>query len=514
MRMKNRFGKTVSILAACIVTASAVCGCGAEKNNSLVKDKYDGWEDSDKDFSSLKTPGSQENAYEYKTFFLPEVDGIKQPYVGDTMPYYEDGTFYIYYLKDGGDSYNHSVYLATTKDFVTYEEVQEPVLEANRDGGQDGWIGTGSVVKVDGTYYFFYTGHASSNCEYQEKVMVAKSSDLTHFEKVEGWDITPDASLGQKQDFRDPQAYYDAATGEIVMTITASQSGRARILKYTLSKDLSAYKYDGIIFTDPIGQVYNLECSDTFKIGDKYYITYSAQDDTLWYAMSDNAYGPYSEPQRLEGKLFYAAKHVEKDNSYYMVGWTRRSESPSSTAEVQGWAGNLVTQQIKQLSDGSLVLCPVDEIKSAFSKERKLMINGDQFDIDAGSLYNYQETFMAFESFMLEGTFNYEKDGTFGLAFTYGKDNKDDKMIMVDPRNQTVSLAFNGGSNVITEFPIAIENGKDYHFTYIQEGSVGIFYIDDQAALSVRLYGVSGQTVRAFASGNKVSFSSLKEYTK
>ena len=71
----------------------------------------------DKDFSSLRTPGSQEAAYEYKTFFLPAIDGISQPYVGDTMPYYENGTYYIYYLKEGGDSYNHSLYLATTTDF-------------------------------------------------------------------------------------------------------------------------------------------------------------------------------------------------------------------------------------------------------------------------------------------------------------------------------------------------------------------------------------------------------------
>ena len=133
---------------------------------NLQKDKvkgdltlYAGWDKdtgdsfatstNDKDFSSLLTPGSQENAYEYLNFFLPEMDGTKQPYVGDPMPYYEDGVYYIYYLKDGGDSFNHSIYLATTTDFVTYTEYDAPVLESSRDGGQDSWIGTGSVVKVE-----------------------------------------------------------------------------------------------------------------------------------------------------------------------------------------------------------------------------------------------------------------------------------------------------------------------------------------------------------------------------
>lgn len=142
----------------------------------------------DKDFSKLKTPGSQESAYEYSTYFLPAVDGINQPYVGDPMPYYEDGVYYIYYLKDGGDSYNHSIYLTTTKDFVTYTEQDAPVLEASRSGGQDSWTGTGSVVKVEGKYYLFYTGHTgAANAEFKEKIMVAVSDNLYSFEKVADW---------------------------------------------------------------------------------------------------------------------------------------------------------------------------------------------------------------------------------------------------------------------------------------------------------------------------------------
>ena len=41
-----------------------------------------------------------------------------------------------------------------------------------------------------------------------------------------------------------------------------------------------------------------------FRLGDRWYITYSAQDDTLWYAAADSQYGPYGEAKRLEGKLF------------------------------------------------------------------------------------------------------------------------------------------------------------------------------------------------------------------
>ena len=469
----------------------------------------------DKDFSGLRSPGSQEEAYEYGVFFQPEKDGTSQPYVGDTMPYYEDGVYYIYYLKEAGDSYNHSVYLATTTDFVTYTEYDDPVLEANHSGGQDSWIGTGSVVKVNEKYYFFYTGHGNAAVlEYAEKVMVAVGDTPTSFEKLADWEITPPAELGQKNDFRDPQAYLDS-TGNIVLTITASQSGSARILKYTLSPDLTNSHYDGIIFTNPVGDFWNLECSDTFKIGDTYYITYSAQDDTLWYATSDTPYGPYGAPTRLDGKLFYAAKHVENGEKLYMVGWARRSESVSSTQDVAAWAGNLAVQEILQNPDGTLALAPVNEIAKEFSVRRQLEIEGETHAyIEAGASYTYTDVFTCYESYMLTGEFVFTGSGSFGLSFDYNGRAEKNKLIVISPSKGTLSLEFNEGNTLITDTAAALTAGETYSFTYIQEGSVGIFYIDGLAALTVRLYGVSGKPVQLFAENNAVLFTSLRQYTR
>ena len=469
----------------------------------------------DKDFSGLRSPGSQESAYDYGFFFLPGMDGTSQPYVGDTMPYYEDGVYYIYYLKDAGDSYNHSIYLATTTDFVTYTEYDEPILEANRNGGQDSWIGTGSVVKVDGKYYFFYTGHGNGEVlEYAEKVMVAVGDTPTSFEKKEGWAITPPSELGQKNDFRDPQAYIDPETGNIVLTITASQSGTARILKYTLSPDLQNTHYDGIIFTNPVGNFWNLECSDTFRIGDTYYITYSAQDDTLWYAFSDTPYGPYGAPIRLDGKLFYAAKHVEDGDKYYMVGWARRSESASSTQDVAAWAGNLAVQEIIQNPDGTLALDPVDSIVDHFSVRRELLVEGETHAfVEAGAAYNYVDAFTCYESYMITGEFTFTGQGSFGLSFDYNGRAEKNKLIAISPADGTLSLQFNEGNTPITETAVSLTAGETYSFVYIQEGSVGIFYIEGLAALTVRLYGASGKAVQFFSENNAVLFTCLRQYT-
>lgn len=516
--MKQRLIKLKMI---CALVGLLLCGCGANTSKVNVNVPADEgldvaieYPDNDKDFSALFSAGSQENAYDYHTFFLPSVDGINQPYVGDTMPYYEDGTYYIYYLKDGGDSYNHSVYLTKTTDFVHYEEQDEPVLEASRESAQDSWIGTGSVVKVEDGYYFFYTGHTmSDSAEYKEKIMVAKSDNLTSFEKVEGWEIIPPSELGQKNDFRDPQAYFDKETGKIDLTITAADNGTASILRYSVSADLTEKNYEGIIFRNTEGDFWNLECSDTFCINGHWYLTYSAQDDTLWYASADSRYGVYAQAKRLEGKLFYAAKHVENGNDCYMVGWGRRSESPSSTQDVAAWAGNLVVQKVVEKEPGVLTLAPVDSILERYTTRRALLIDETYVIADAGTLYNYYDTFTCYESFVITGDFTYTGEGSFGLAFDYDGSDEKKKMISITPSENAVQLFFNEGRTLIAESNVSVEKGKKYAFTYVQEGSVGIFYIDGEVALTVRIYGASGKPIQLFAENNVVEFSSLRQYT-
>ena len=455
----------------------------------------------------------KEDSYDYRYCFLPKKQEGTQPYVGDPMAYYEDGVYYLYYLKDGGDSYNHSVYVATTKEFLNYQEYENPVIEASKDG-QDSWIGTGSVVRIKDKYYFFYTGHADKESyEYKEKIMLAVGDDPLHFRKVEGWEMIPPAQLGQKRDFRDPQVYYDESRDCLYMTVTAAMDGVARILKYTLSSDLSKVNYEGVLFTDPTGKFWNLECSDFFRIGGKWYLTYSAQDDTLWYAVAEERFGEYSAPSRLDGKLFYAAKHVSDGKNHYMAGWVRRSQSPASTKEVSAWAGNLLVQQLEQREDGSLVLKPADTIRQSFDKPEKLLQAPDTCELDSTSGYVYQDMFTAQERFLLTGRFTFKKEGDFGLAFAFGDSKSRDKMITISPKKGKIQLSFDGSITQIAQKEVELLPDREYSFTYFQEGSVGTFYVDGEAALTVRIYGVTGKPVRLFCENNHVVFTQLQQFS-
>ena len=83
------------------------------------------------------------------------------------------------------------------------------------------------MVKVGEKYYLFYTGHTDGPMEFKEKILVAEGDSPLAFTKLPDWELIPPEELGQKRDFRDPQAYYDPDSGSITLTVTAAQDGEA-----------------------------------------------------------------------------------------------------------------------------------------------------------------------------------------------------------------------------------------------------------------------------------------------
>ena len=91
---------------------------------------------------------------QYNIFYTPEKQYPGMPHgemCGDFMPFYKDGTFYLFYL------YKNCVYAVETSDFVSFGEPYL-VLQNGSPDDQDWHIGTGSVFEHDGIFYFHYTG--------------------------------------------------------------------------------------------------------------------------------------------------------------------------------------------------------------------------------------------------------------------------------------------------------------------------------------------------------------------
>ena len=181
---------------------------------------------------------------------------------------------------------------------------------------------------------------------------------------------------------------------------------------------------------------------------------------------------------------------------------------------VTDWAGNLAVQKIIQKENGDLALAPVDSVAEGFTARRLLSVKKPEVLVKAKDSYVYMDTFTCYESFLIQGEFCYEKEGIFGLSFDFDGNPGLNKFIAVNPAEHKLQLWFNEGDTLITETAAELQPGEIYSFTYIQEGSVGIFYIDGVAALTVRLYGASGKPIQLFAKENSVQFMSLEQYTR
>jgi FOG: Glucan-binding domain (YG repeat) len=84
-------------------------------------------------------------------------------FVGDPMPYYENGKFNIFYLDDIRDSSEigfHPWSLLETDDFYNYTNEGIVIDHSNNNEDQDLALGTGSVIRdKNGLYHAFFDGH-------------------------------------------------------------------------------------------------------------------------------------------------------------------------------------------------------------------------------------------------------------------------------------------------------------------------------------------------------------------
>jgi len=122
-------------------------------------------------------------------FYRPEGKAV----LADVVPYFEDGEFKLFYLKDYRDKADKGEgcpwYLITAKDMVNFIE-HGPAILRGRPDEQDLYIFTGCCVKFGGEYYIFYTGynpHFTGPGETTQKVLLAQSKDLVHWEKQKGF---------------------------------------------------------------------------------------------------------------------------------------------------------------------------------------------------------------------------------------------------------------------------------------------------------------------------------------
>ena len=520
--MKSRGRKWYVLLIAVLLAVCAMLfACSKNKKPSGTLDYGD----------PDLTDADLEEVAQYRAHFKSD------KFVGDVMPYYENGVYSFFYLAEGG---NHPVYRADTTDFVHYEDKGEvfgtvdPVYSM---------IGTGSVVKANGTYYLFYTGHPA---QADEKIMVATSETLNGFTKKENWMFGANlfeaggssvslSSPLRSYDFRDPEAVYDSENERFILYISAKDGSDVPVVaRYFVSADLSAVAYDGIAYRDTSVRDANMfECADVFAIGNKWYLTYSVQtagegadggnadqapvgqNGKMHYAVADSPTGTFTRfaDSALDSHVYYAGKTVQDGESTFMAGWVRRRAFGNEGWQYD-WGGHLSVHELVQYADGSLGTALPAEVRAYYSVERAL--DEEIADRTVPLLYENKDLYTVsreYSSYLLHATVTFDAAAEeFGFALGYDAELSETVEMALVPRFHKMRSGLRNRRETGSK-RVRLTPGEAYDLVLFTEGSVVTLYVNNSVALTARVSDIGNRNIAVYASGGSVTFSDLHIYT-
>ncbi|WP_332024219.1 glycoside hydrolase family 32 protein [Kaistella sp.] len=451
-------------------------------------------------------------------------------YVGDVMPYYENGLFHLFFLHDAktkpaGEGF-HDIHSFETTDFkdFTYQGRQIPYGTSSEP---DFGVGTGSLVKVGNTYYYYYTGH-NANAAFlssnpRESVLLATSTDMKNWTKVKDFKIT--APVGYYDyEFRDPHVFYNSEDSKYWMLVSAQTSDRkAVVLKFTSTNPASGnWTVENPIYTTTSSENYiMLECPDLFKMGNYWYLLFSENwsgNTGTHYRMATSPNGPWITPSndRLDGAYLYAAKTVSDNTNRYLVGWTARKVPESNTGGKE-WAGNLVAHQLSQNSDGTLAVRPISAAQSVFGESTELSIekitgnvshSGNNFNLSGDSKVMFGKLQKANQiSFSLTAS----GSGRAGLILAQDQEENSGFKISFEPSANRIAsyVLSNGSEDFANAYPLTGIAGTNYDVTIQISNDVCVVYVNDKIAFSNRIYDVVNRKWSIFGTSGGI-FSNIK----
>ena len=292
-------------------------------------------------------------------YFTPKGDNL---FVGDCIPYFHDGTYYLYWLVDKGHHSalnglgGHQWTVSTSNDLKHWTHYP---ISIGIDEEWEKSICTGSVEHFGNTFYAFYaTRLIDSLGNVNEQLSYATSPDALHFNKQKPNPFYTSAPGYNKRDFRDPKVIVDKS-GVFHLFVSSSSELNSSIdenrgcLVHLLSSDLKSWKVNESILT---GQRHVPECPDYFYWNKWYYLVYSQAGNTF-YLMSRNPYGPWQQPkiQAFDEDWSNVVKTAEFTNGRRIAASWIPSKRGNKDDAGEMFGGCILLREVVQLKDGTLV---------------------------------------------------------------------------------------------------------------------------------------------------------------
>lgn len=463
-------------------------------------------------------------------------------WVGDVMPYYVNGQFELFYLHDAPDqvkqssSGQHAIHKFSSKDLLNFSDDGTAIPYGNPNT-QDHLIGTGSMLKVGDTYFFYYTGF-NSNASWltnnnpgfvggntREAIMYATSKDLKTWTKKSDYTLRASPSYSGS-DFRDPYVFYNEEFGEYWMLVSTQQNGKGIILVYTATNPAA----NNWVIRGPLnveGEYLMLECADILKMGGKYYLLFAedwSSTPGTHYRVANSTAGPWLKPadghDMFDGHQFYAGRATTDGAKYYAFGWAHR-RNPELDNGTRTYAGNMITHEFFAGLTGNLGVRSPAAVSGYFSKESEPLVNGNIGKVShTGASYTLDgRTALASYQFAstdstakISGRFSLSNlTGTASLGLNTRADQSSTYVIRMEPANHRIA-AYNNGQEV-TRVPFIFEAGKTYSFSLVMDASVAVLYVNDQVALTNRVYSMTAKPWSLSADQLNLTLSNLKIQT-
>ena len=501
--------KTLISLLVGIIAISGV-GCAnvtsdAEEVEQIVEEEYLG------------------ESIEDHVLFPASVEGL----VGDTMPFYDEGTYNIFYLADqrAGKQGYHPWALMQTSDYTSYDDKGVVINYGDSIEDQDIALGTGSVVKDEnGTYHAFYTGHNDSY-EPKEAVMHATSSDMITWTKIPEDTLYASEDYSQN-DFRDPYVFYVDEESCYYMLVATRKDNMGVIARYT-SKDLTTWEDAGVFFENDMGNDSNLECPTLLEYKGKWYLSFSDQwpHRLVHYRIADSINGEFEKPAQdiFDCNGFYAGRMETDGDNLYVVGWNGTKKSHIDTEDYD-WGGNMVTHKLVQHEDGTLTPVLNPSIEQALNNEIDLaptkLTETSRFEDGTVSFAGEEYEVAVFKnilgSYLLKTTIkDFDKEGMFGFCFNTNDENVGRLNIIFNAGNNRIE--FYNDTNIMERsaqsyVDYAISEKDELKISMLIADGVVTMYVNDEIAFTTRMYLSQGSEWGVFSVSSEASFEDMKLY--
>lgn len=463
-------------------------------------------------------------------FFYKPQPGV----IGDCIPYYFAGRYHVFFLCDKRDKDSYDIGSAwqhiSTTDFVHFED-HGVALEKGTMWEQDHTVATGCVYTDDaGKHHIFYTGinpYMRNDTEREQALLHATSDDLIHWTKHPEQVWAADESLYERHDWRDPFVYKHPQSGRYQMIIaartrTGAIHGRGCTGLLT-SDDLVNWTVEKPFYAP--ARYHGHECPDWFQMGDWYYLVFSeyTTHTVTRYVMSKSPDGPWTAPDdnQFDNRAFYAAKTASDGKRRFLFGW-----NPSKLGDVDNdewqWGGCLTVHEVIQLPSGKLTVRMPLEADAAFGASSLVRLNLAEGWTETGGIYRAEAAYgysMALssdrmpETYLLQGELRFEADtGSAGVLLRSDDAGNTGYFLRFNRSGQRLEFGKVGGYRSWyldhmpeLDRPLAIRADEALRFKIIVDKTAVVAYINDEVALSGRMYSNPFGRCGLYADGVAIS---------